>query len=337
MSKLKQTRPIKRAVNWIFCKTIGRRYTGGSSIFSVIKRAKKLNERGVRVVINNLGEHYRTKEEVERTVRTYLDLLVAMKSSGINGSVSLKPTQFGLCVSHSSDTERNRYTREQMWRVADKAHNLGITIEIDMEDRETLQFTYETYAMFNRWSGGGLLLALQANVELSFTILRQMISLSTPEVPNGVRLVKGIYEPQDPNLMTNDEIMARFSGLTEFVMVSSCPEFRVAIGSHHSDILSRFLVLSRAHPKEFSEVQILSGVMDNIIENVQSEGGNVAVYLPFGENAFAYSFRRMMKNPKFIFRVLTSIFRRKYAKEISGDIVQENTHETELSSTPDEN
>ncbi|GEM_PF-2259932 len=326
-----RSRPIQRAANWAFCQTFGRKYTGGPTIKAAIKRAKKLNERGCRVILNVLGEHFTSIEKVRNTRNSYLQLLDAMKEHGIRGSISLKPTELGFSLKQDDQGSTKRedieaYTRRNMYQVVEKAHKLGIAVEFDMEDRDTFAFTVQTYNFFRSWiQGSTLLLALQANVRLSLQVLTALIQSSTRDRPCGVRLTKGIYDNNEPGLLKDSEVIAHLIQLIRMAVMSSGPEFLVALGSHHSKVIDEYLYFIQESKKEFLESQILFGVKNDLIPQLQEKEIPAAVYLGFGEHAFAYSFRRMRKNPGFFWKIMTKIFERKYRLEVESDKIHAPT------------
>src|SRR5437016_14306305 len=79
-----------------------------------LRVAKDGNARGIDALVNHLGEHYRDKTLVEATTREYLQVLASMSSGGIRGTVSLKPTQFGVLIDKA-------YALSQMIPVLDAA------------------------------------------------------------------------------------------------------------------------------------------------------------------------------------------------------------------------
>src|SRR5256712_10718987 len=81
-----------------FFLDFARQWVAGEAMEDAIRVAKEANERGIEAVGNHLGEHYREKAPVEATTREYLQLLATMRTEGIRGEVSIKPTQFGVFI-----------------------------------------------------------------------------------------------------------------------------------------------------------------------------------------------------------------------------------------------
>src|SRR2546427_4662279 len=77
---------------------LAHQWVAGEAMEDAIQVAKDANARGIDALVNHLGEHYRDKAPVEATTREDLRLLGAMSAEGIRGTVSLKPTQFGVLI-----------------------------------------------------------------------------------------------------------------------------------------------------------------------------------------------------------------------------------------------
>src|SRR2546428_10700695 len=118
-----------------FLLRFARQWVAGEAMEDAIRVAKEANERGIEAVGNHLGEHYREKAPVEATTREYLQLLATMRTEGIRGEVSIKPTQFGVFI----DKE---YALAQMMPVLDASkvdgRVLWLTLEIAAPPHDTI-------------------------------------------------------------------------------------------------------------------------------------------------------------------------------------------------------
>ena len=79
---------------WIFSK----RYIAGIDVNDALGVSRKLNDQGMAVTLDILGEFIFTMDEARQNTRAYLELIQALDGSGINGNLSLKPTMFGLLL-----------------------------------------------------------------------------------------------------------------------------------------------------------------------------------------------------------------------------------------------
>ncbi|HNW50978.1 MAG TPA: proline dehydrogenase, partial [Prolixibacteraceae bacterium] len=108
---------------WIFSK----RYVAGESIEDGILASKNLNQKGILVTIDLLGEFIHTLEEAEKNRDEYLKIIDRFTSEKIRGNFSVKPTSFGLLIDRKICYQ---YVRE----VVERATLAGSFIRIDMED-----------------------------------------------------------------------------------------------------------------------------------------------------------------------------------------------------------
>src|SRR5437763_15952942 len=79
-------------------------WVAGEKMEDALRVARDANARGMDALGSHLGEHYREKCPVEATTREYIGRRDAMRSQGIRGTVSLKPTQFGVLIDQACAT-----------------------------------------------------------------------------------------------------------------------------------------------------------------------------------------------------------------------------------------
>ncbi|HRU67718.1 MAG TPA: proline dehydrogenase, partial [Bacteroidia bacterium] len=72
---------------WLFSK----RYIAGKTLEDAIRVSKELNEKGIMVTIDVLGEFIKNLDEAERNKKEYLEVIETVEKHGINGNYSLKP------------------------------------------------------------------------------------------------------------------------------------------------------------------------------------------------------------------------------------------------------
>ena len=61
-------------------------------------------------------------------------------------------------------------------------------------------------------------------------------------------------------------------------------------------------------PKENFEFQMLYGVTPSLRKSIVSKGHRMRVYVPYGEQWFAYSTRRLKENPKMANDIIKALF-----------------------------
>ena len=85
----------------------------------------------------------------------------------------------------------------------------------------------------------------------------------------------------------------------------------VGIASHDEYLIDKLYLWIKENEIGASqyEFQILHGVpMDKKLQQLIKEGNTVRVYVPYGENWYDYSVRRLKENPKMAGYIIKNIF-----------------------------
>jgi proline dehydrogenase len=264
-----------------------RRYIAGPTVEDAFRVARQLSARGAMATLDILGEFISTPEEAAANARAYLDLLHAIARSGLRQvNVSVKLTALGLLLEPSPCLDHVR-------RLAGAARELDNFVRIDMEDAQCTSRTIEVYrrlrADFPREVG----LVLQARLRRT---MADVLDLSRE--PSNFRLCKGIYVEARPIAFVDREIIRRnFTRVLEAMLDRGA---YVAIATHDELLMWEALDLlaRRGLPPEAYEFQMLLGVDEQLRDILLAAGHRLRVYVPFGEQWYAYSIRRLRENPQ---------------------------------------
>ena len=79
---------------WVFSK----RYIAGETIEDGLLASKLLNEKGIEVTIDLLGEFIKTLGEAKVNRDHYFEIINRFTNENVVGNFSLKPTMFGLLI-----------------------------------------------------------------------------------------------------------------------------------------------------------------------------------------------------------------------------------------------
>src|SRR5438477_13015516 len=107
-------------------KRLATRFVAGETLDQALAVSRRLNDEGITVTLDHLGESVNSLEEAAAARDVYLRTLTAIHDSGIRGNVSLKLTQFGLDFS----TDQCRANVEQL---VQRAVELDSFVRVDME------------------------------------------------------------------------------------------------------------------------------------------------------------------------------------------------------------
>src|SRR5689334_23953806 len=117
-------------------RRLATRFVAGETLEQALAVSRRLNDEGITVTLDHLGESVSSLEEAAAARDVYLRTLSAIHDSGISGNVSLKLTQFGLDFSY----EQCLANVEQLVRVADSLESF---VRVDMESSEYTQRTLD--------------------------------------------------------------------------------------------------------------------------------------------------------------------------------------------------
>jgi len=262
-----------------------RRYIAGETVAAALEESRRLNAVGCCVTLDVLGEHIRERAQALEARAAYLELLEALHQSGVDGNVSIKPTQFGLLFDQD-------FVYENIAAVVARAGELKRFVRIDMEDAATTDRTLDVYRRLRR-DHSNLGVVLQA-------CLRRTVAdaEALAETRTNVRLCKGVYiEPYRLSWHDPEIVRRNFVQILEILLRSGC---YVGIATH--DELLVWEALRLIHElklgPERCEFQMLLGVTERLREVIVASGQRMRVYVPFGRDWFAYSRRRLKENPR---------------------------------------
>ena len=150
--------------------TLSKKWIAGYDIDAALKYALDANKRGLKCIINYLGEDLKNVEMVKNTVIEYKNLIKNMKVCGIEGSISIKPTQIGLSLDMN-------FCLGQLLEITSIAKKNNIFLWIDMESFENVDPTIIIYKkVIEEIDQIGLV--LQSNLKRSYSDLRKLLSYS---------------------------------------------------------------------------------------------------------------------------------------------------------------
>lgn len=265
-----------------FLLRFARQWVAGETLEDALRVAKDANARGMDALLNHLGEHYRDPGPVQATTREYLGLLSAMEAQGIRGTVSLKPTQFGVLIGKD-------YALSQILPVLDATKAQGRVLWLDMETAGTTDDTIGIGEQL-RERHDRIGVCLQANLKRTPGDLDRLIRDDIR-----IRLVKGAYkESPAVAFQSRAEIDRAYLDLLE-TLFARTKDF--AVGSHDGRMIGRALELAREHPTPF-EFAMLQGVRDPLKRELVGQGYRIAEYIPYGPNWLPYFSRRLQERPR---------------------------------------
>lgn len=282
---------------WVFSK----RYIAGETMEEGLLASKLLNEKGIEVTIDILGEFITTLDEAERNRDEYFEVIDRFTAENVKGNFSVKPTMFGLlidkevCYSH---------IREVVQFAAQK----DSFIRIDMEDSQCVDMEMDIFRRLRNEFPKHVGLVLQAYLRRTESDLVALNDLNNKNYPISFRLCKGIYvEPENIAFKGYDEVRAHFLADLKYMFEN---KMYVGIATHDKYLVQESLKMIKEMDiaKNMYEFQMLYGVTPELRQSIVDEGHNMRVYVPFGEKWFNYSTRRLKENPKMAQHIIKALF-----------------------------
>lgn len=277
---------------------VAARYVAGSSLADALDTVRELNGEGARATVDILGEEVTEASAARAWTEEYLRLYQAIHEQGLDTNVSVKPTMIGLKIEQGLFEDNVR-------RLAEAAHGYGNFLRLDMEDRHTTDATLAAYHKVHRdFPNVGVV--FQAYMRRT---LRDIASL--PAEKANVRLCKGIYiEPRKDAWKGFETVRANFVASLERLFAAGV---YVGIATHDEYLVCRAVELIHRFglTKDRYEFQMLLGVENQLRRILLDEGHPLRVYVPFGEDWYLYSVRRIRENPEIATHVLRALLGRK--------------------------
>jgi proline dehydrogenase len=282
---------------WIFSK----RYIAGETIEDGLKACRELNQQGIEVTVDLLGEFISTIEQAEENKNRYIEIIERFTSEGIIGNFSLKPTMFGLLI----DTNICFANIEE---VIKKAVEKNSFIRIDMEDSQCVDSELDIFRKFQQKYPAHVGLVIQAYLRRTKNDLINLSEIHVNGTPLNFRLCKGIYvEPKHIAFKTYEEVCEHYLDDLNFMLDN---HMYTGIATHDKFLVDSALNIIKGKniDKTKYEFQMLYGVTPELRTSIVKQGYKMRVYVPFGKDWFGYSTRRLKENPKIASHIIKALF-----------------------------
>ena len=266
-------------------KKISSRYIAGDTLEEAVETVRDLNREGCVVTIDLLGESTESKTDAAGKLKDYKKVVDALEENSLTGGISIKLTGLGL-------TLNEELCRANVEEIVDYAGARGRFVRVDMEDSPHTEATLRIVGDTHR-RHGNTGAVLQAYMRRSIDDVQNII-----EAGFSVRLCKGIYdEPRAVAYKDFDTVRQNYIFLLEELLRGGV---YVGIATHDEYLIWHALRLIHQLevPKDRYEFQMLLGVDEELRRILVNAGHKLRVYVPFGEDWYEYSTRRLKENPK---------------------------------------
>ena len=269
-------------------RKISSRYIAGDFLADAIETARQLNaDEDARATIDVLGEFVDNRERASKETGDSTAVLEAIAANGLTGvaGLSVKPTSLGLGLDED-------FAYENLRGLARKAAELGVFMRIDMENTPYTDLTLKVYRRLRDEGFDNVGIVLQAMLHRTEQDIRDHL-----EYRPSIRLCKGIYrESRDVAWTGREEIRDNFKRLLRLILENG---LYCGIATHDDPLIEDAYDAIAAHGLGSGdyEFQMLLGVKEKTRHGILEAGHKLRVYVPFGEDWYGYSSRRLKENP----------------------------------------
>lgn len=272
------------------------RVVAGVTLNETIETIKQLNELGISCTIDHLGEFVYEKSEAIKAKNQILEVIKAIHTNNVDAHISLKPSQLGLDIDYD-------FCLENIEEIVDKAAKHNIFINIDMENYDRLQLSFD------------LLDRLSEKYNNIGTVIQAYFYRAEEDIEKykdfKLRIVKGAYkEAPEVAFQNQEKIDQNFINLIELHLLNG--NF-TSIGTHDHHVINHvkeFVQKNHISKNKF-EFQMLYGFRSDLLLSLKEEGYACCSYVPFGEDWYGYFMRRLAERPQNINLLLKQVFTKK--------------------------
>lgn len=277
-------------------KRLASKFIASETREGALEVVKVLNQKGIMVTLDALGEGITNMEEATAYRDEYLLLIQDIAKHGVLSNVSLKPTQMGLALDPES-------CYHHIHEIVSQAQQFLNFVRIDMENSP---YTQATIDIVLRLHAEGLTNAGTVIQAYLYRSEQDVLHLTRHGVR--LRLVKGAY--QESNTIAyprKQDVMNSFKRLIQIQLDQGA---YTAIATHDDSIISwvKRYVAEQHISKESFEFQMLYGLRTSLQEELAKQGYRIRCYVPYGAQWYPYYTRRLAEKPSNLWMVLHHMF-----------------------------
>jgi proline dehydrogenase len=271
-----------------YTRSVVRRFVAGETAADVLATTDRLISDGLLVTIDHLGEDTVEAVQAKTITEEYERLLerIAEVGYGARAEVSVKLTALGQLL---DDGERTAL--ENARRICAAAKQANTTVTLDLEDYTTVDSTLRILKELRQdFPGTGAV--IQAYLRRA-----EEYCADLAQEGSRVRLCKGAYNAPDSVAFTRkDAVDKSYVRCMRVLMAGRGYPMFATHDPRLIEIAGALAVLNERTPDSF-EYQMLYGIRPNEQRRLTELGGQVRVYIPYGEEWYGYLMRRLAERP----------------------------------------
>ncbi len=275
------------------------RFVAGTTMDDIMAASRAMNDAGIAVTMDVLGENVTNAEEARESVGEYHKMLDEIAARKLNANVSVKLTHVGF------DIDRNM-CRDLVCGLVRHAADLKNFVRIDMEGspytQATLDLVKQLHSSVRPADAVGVV--VQAYLYRSEKDVQDLCSQGIR-----IRLCKGAYrEPAEIAFPKKRDVDANYLKLAKMLLQSGLYH---GIATHDERIIEEVIGFAGKNkiPPEAFEFQMLYGIRRDLQQQIVREGWRMRVYIPFGTEWYPYFMRRLAERPANALFIAKNMFR----------------------------
>jgi proline dehydrogenase len=277
------------------------RFVAGTQVEDALRVAQAVNQAGMTVSVDNLGESVTNPDEARHSAKLYHQMLDEIAARGLKANISLKLTHMGLDVDEA--LARELATGLVVKAAAMKPPNF---VRVDMEGsaytQRTLDFVHELHGKPGHQGCVGAV--IQSYMRSAEEDVAKLLAAGIR-----IRLCKGAYkEPEEIAFQKKSEVDANYVKLFKILLKSGVYH---GLATHDENIINQakeFAVREKIARDAF-EFQMLYGIRRDLQKKLVKDGWGMRVYIPFGTEWYPYLMRRLAERPANALFIAKNLFR----------------------------
>lgn len=265
-------------------------YVPGESTESAVDATARLQDDGLKVTLDFLGEDTTDAAQAQATVTAYVDMLAALAARGLahGAEVSVKLSAVGQAL----PGDGHAIALENARTICRAARNAGTTVTLDMEDHTTTDSTLEVLRELRQdFPETGAV--LQAYLHRTEADCRQLAHEGSR-----VRLCKGAYaEPEEVAFQDKLDVDKSYVRCLKVLMAGQGYPMIATHDPRMVEIASSLASRQGRAPGTY-EFQMLYGIRPEEQRRLAAAGETVRVYVPYGTEWYGYLMRRLAERPQ---------------------------------------
>ncbi|HUS68999.1 MAG TPA: proline dehydrogenase family protein [Kofleriaceae bacterium] len=274
----------------------------GLSPASAVRTAEANASRGVGTTIGRLASSLRDPWSVrgaERSYRKLIDGIAAARARDprVDASIAFDPYSFGYEMAGVSQAAAERTAMSGMLRVAKRARDRGVPIEMDMSEVEGMPFSFEVASAIVTQLRMPVRIAIPARYQQSEAALDGWARLARATgIKLGVRLVKGSFVESRAHGAINRRaaLLTHYKRMITLAM-ERADALDIAVATQNEEIFDHAQAESARLGAPYV-VHVIRGVNPPVQAKMRAAGVLAREYVSYGIDGASFGLKELFTN-----------------------------------------